>query len=567
MALILKNSPVGVDKSIDTIQKALYTELVTNGTWTNYESYHRAYRNETKNGIKPEVFTGNGNDYADVYMDDKFTVTSFFLVDNETEIEEDMFTSDISVIFQVNLNKLYTTAPHRFDEEFRYQIVKIFRGLNGTFSFNSITTSIDGVYSGLDTEQVKLNDTHPCHVVRYELTANYTHACDNVFATGDCTIVVTVSVTDETTIGADDGTATANITGAQGNITYLWTTSNGNIPSGEEVKQTATGLSAGTYFVQVTDDNVLEPACTSSDSGTVAAGQPIPPCNISINSIVTVGTTGSTGTATATVSGNAGGVNFKWNGPNGYTSITNPATGIEAGEISLAVSDSGVGVTCIDSDCSEVPISNGNAISFKGDGDYVEMDSPVDFAINEDFTILFQFNTPDLSENFKVIFRGDNNPTSEYITFYGDDEIRFRFNTSAFSFDLPSAVSANTWQTIIITRRFNTVMLYQDALESASFYTNVTQAFDMRYINSAGFLTDYEGLMDNIHILRGTAASIQQIVDLNNDPSQFNTIMGSSDVAYNCNQTGATTTLIDTSGNSNNGDLIGLISEPFVPHV
>jgi len=161
MALILKNSPVGVDKSIDTIQKALYTELVTNGTWTNYESYHRAYRNETKNGIKPEVFTGNGNDYADVYMDDKFTVTSFFLVDNETEIEEDMFTSDISVIFQVNLNKLYTTAPHRFDEEFRNQIVKIFRGLNGTFSFNSITTSIDGVYSGLDTEQVKLNDTHP----------------------------------------------------------------------------------------------------------------------------------------------------------------------------------------------------------------------------------------------------------------------------------------------------------------------------------------------------------------------------------------------------------------------
>ncbi len=76
MALITKDSPVGVDVAVNTIQNALYTGLVTNGTWTNYESYPRAYRNETKNGIKPEIFTGNGNDYVDAFSNDKFTVTS-----------------------------------------------------------------------------------------------------------------------------------------------------------------------------------------------------------------------------------------------------------------------------------------------------------------------------------------------------------------------------------------------------------------------------------------------------------------------------------------------------------
>jgi Concanavalin A-like lectin/glucanases superfamily len=266
MTLILKNSPVGVDRAINTIQNALYTALVTNGTWNNYESYPRAYRNESESGIVPELFTGDGNDYVDVYMDDQFTVTSFFLVDDETEISDDMFTSDISVIFQVNLNKLYTTAVHRFDEEFRNQIVNVFKGLDGSFSFNSVTTSIDGVYAGLDTEKVRLTDTHPCHVVRFELSANYEHACDNVFASTEvtCNISVNVTTTDETSIGAEDGTATANVSGlVNGTLSYLW-----NDPVGQTTK-TATGLGEGTYTVIVTDSLPSSPVCTATNSGTV----------------------------------------------------------------------------------------------------------------------------------------------------------------------------------------------------------------------------------------------------------------------------------------------------------
>ena len=166
MALVLKDSPVGVDKPINTIQNALYDALVTNGSWTNYESYSRANKNETENGIKPELFTGNGKDYVDVYMDDKFTVTSFFLVPDNIPSVDGMRTANISIIFQANLDKLYTTAPHRFDAEMHNQIENILTGLDGRFSFIDTHISLDDVYAGLDTEQVRLNDTHPCHVVR-----------------------------------------------------------------------------------------------------------------------------------------------------------------------------------------------------------------------------------------------------------------------------------------------------------------------------------------------------------------------------------------------------------------
>jgi len=94
-----------------------------------------------------------------------------------------------------------------------------------------------------------------------------------------CNIAVTVSVTDETIVGANDGTATANDTGGQGTITYLWTTSDGSIPAGQETNQTATGLSPGTYTVLVTDD--ITAGCTATDSGTVEASTALNPDDLS----------------------------------------------------------------------------------------------------------------------------------------------------------------------------------------------------------------------------------------------------------------------------------------------
>ena len=268
--LILKSNPVGVDVMVNTIQAALYAARVTNGTWTNYKSYHRAYKNESDDGILPEVFTGVDNEYKDVFNDDDFDVTSFFLVSDETEVSDGMFTADISVIFQVNLSNLYTTAPHRFDEEFKSNVVSVFRSLNGRFTFNRTIDNIDGVYAGLDTSKVKWDNMDKFHVVRFELSVNYAHNCGVTFATGGvtCDITVDVDVTPESVLGAEDGTATATPSNDQGDLTYAWTGPNGFTST----LQNLTGLAAGTYTVIVTDDIIESPVCTATDSGTVDAG-------------------------------------------------------------------------------------------------------------------------------------------------------------------------------------------------------------------------------------------------------------------------------------------------------
>ncbi|MBL4657839.1 MAG: gliding motility-associated C-terminal domain-containing protein [Flavobacteriales bacterium] len=62
-----------------------------------------------------------------------------------------------------------------------------------------------------------------------------------------CTLTGTVSVTNESVPGANDGTATVVVSGGTGPYIYLW-----NFPV-LQTTATATGLAAGSYWVQVTD--------------------------------------------------------------------------------------------------------------------------------------------------------------------------------------------------------------------------------------------------------------------------------------------------------------------------
>ena len=74
-----------------------------------------------------------------------------------------------------------------------------------------------------------------------------------------CDILANLSVTPATTAGGSDGAAEAVVSGAQGNLTYMW--SNGGTTS------MITGLPTNTYSVTVTDDVVA--GCTASASGLV----------------------------------------------------------------------------------------------------------------------------------------------------------------------------------------------------------------------------------------------------------------------------------------------------------
>jgi len=179
MSLVQKISPVGIDKSIDALQSYLYGVLIAAG-WTKYESYPRAYKNPLGENTIPEVNVG-GNDYKEVLFDDKFSVTSFFLTeDNVTSNTDLVFSQRVSIIFQAVLPELYPAIPHRADAEFIDTIMKAFELSN--YDVTNIISGVDNVYSDLSLrnrlkEQIGLTDMSDFNVVRFDFDLNYEYNC------------------------------------------------------------------------------------------------------------------------------------------------------------------------------------------------------------------------------------------------------------------------------------------------------------------------------------------------------------------------------------------------------
>ncbi len=124
--------------------------------------------------------------------------------------------------------------------------------------------------------------------------------------------------TNESTIGAADGSTSVIASGGTAPYTYTW--SNGATTA------SITGLSAGTYTVTVKDDN----DCTTTQSCTISAGA-CGTINVSASVQTAINCNGaSTGAVTASASGGAGTYNYTWSaGP----------TGLSAGTYSVIATD------------------------------------------------------------------------------------------------------------------------------------------------------------------------------------------------------------------------------------
>lgn len=126
--------------------------------------------------------------------------------------------------------------------------------------------------------------------------------------------------------GLSDGSMTVTASGGCPPYQYLW--SNG------DTTQTATGLSAGTTSVTVTDAN----GCTRSDSLTLLE----PPALAIVASPTFVSCNGFLdGAIDLTVTGGApcGSLDFVWLGPNAFLGLTEDITGLEAGSYAVTVTD------------------------------------------------------------------------------------------------------------------------------------------------------------------------------------------------------------------------------------
>ena len=171
--LIRKTDPKGIDISIDRLQDYVYN----NYTASEYESYPRAYKNNRGDGgIIPEVYTSNG-DYKETFFDDRFEISSFWLVDDNSSVDE-LTTTTISVIFQVNIAELYPSITHRADEEFIRDMYNILYDNPWSYKITGISRGIENVYSEFDTSQVQWDDMSDFFVCRFDLEVEYQYYCE-----------------------------------------------------------------------------------------------------------------------------------------------------------------------------------------------------------------------------------------------------------------------------------------------------------------------------------------------------------------------------------------------------
>ncbi|NKQ39204.1 MAG: hypothetical protein HF967_07040, partial [Methanosarcinales archaeon] len=155
----------------------------------------------------------------------------------------------------------------------------------------------------------------------YSVTATDANGCTQITTTTitePTPLTATSTGTNVTTVGANDGTATANPSGGTAPYTYLW--SNG------ATTQTISNLAAGTYTVTITDAN----GCTTTT--TVIINQPIILITTS-----TPATCGSANDGTAMVSASGGVPSYSYLWSDGQTTAT--ATGLAAGIHSVTVTD------------------------------------------------------------------------------------------------------------------------------------------------------------------------------------------------------------------------------------
>lgn len=181
-AFLPSRSPL--DAAIQRLQFMLHEELCE--VWQlgddGYQSYGRAYKLPVPgqtNVYRPAAYLNDG-EHRILFLDDRYTVTSFFGVGDSTTVDTASNLIPVHIVFFVNLERI-SSVPGRYDIEAREQVQAILDQDLFGFTLNSIATKLEVVlaeYSlsraaGMEATTMKYADVHPYHAFRVNGTIRY----------------------------------------------------------------------------------------------------------------------------------------------------------------------------------------------------------------------------------------------------------------------------------------------------------------------------------------------------------------------------------------------------------
>ncbi len=198
-----------------------------------------------------------------------------------------------------------------------------FQGADGTAIINC--TGGTGTYTYTWSNGGTLNNVNDLTSGTHTVTVTDAVGCqviETVTLNNPSQIQPNVNTTDETSVGADNGTASSSPVGGTGPYTYMWNTGSSN--------SSISGLTPGTYSVTITDSN----GCVKVGSGVVEGAN----CNISVSltNISTISCHGAND-ASVTAVGNNGLSPYIYTWSNGFFGAT--ANGLGSGPYAVTVID------------------------------------------------------------------------------------------------------------------------------------------------------------------------------------------------------------------------------------
>ena len=192
MSLITLPNPSGIDWYVQRQQGRIYDYLSV--LWSvddsNYNSFGRVYRNNTKDGYIPEFYNpekncyvagGNENNAGAMFFEDKLAAMSFYgMADPESKNSKRDEVAKVSLMFFVDLSKITPGGLIQTDQqgqrldELAINDVMNFLQCNGCcFTLTNTYRGIDKVleqYSGQQKKQALLNNMHPQLCFRIDMT-------------------------------------------------------------------------------------------------------------------------------------------------------------------------------------------------------------------------------------------------------------------------------------------------------------------------------------------------------------------------------------------------------------